>query len=252
MTRVLLGASSLLSNGAMLGPAGTAMVAALARALQVPVIVAAESYKCSEKVQLDSIVYNELGHPCEIALMAAPGGAAGGGGASSEDGAATGSNSAAAAVASLYIPVPQRQSGYRGAADARAATSSTVDVGSADNNNTISDPVTVPARWRSSTTNNNNNASESSSSATPPPPPFSVVNLRYDLTPIGNISVVATETGLTPPTSIPVLMRELQQSDQQLQVQQLQLQQQQQRQQPVQPPIQQQKHGGGTSSVMES
>ena len=30
------------------------------------------------------------------------------------------------------------------------------------------------------------------------------------MTPIGNISVVATETGLTPPTSIPVLMREIQ------------------------------------------
>jgi translation initiation factor 2B subunit (eIF-2B alpha/beta/delta family) len=39
--------------------------------------------------------------------------------------------------------------------------------------------------------------------------PFQVVNLRYDLTPIGNISVIATETGLIPPTSIPVLIREL-------------------------------------------
>jgi translation initiation factor eIF-2B subunit delta len=36
-----------------------------------------------------------------------------------------------------------------------------------------------------------------------------VVNLRYDLTPISNISVVATEIGLIPPTSIPVLIREL-------------------------------------------
>ena len=39
--------------------------------------------------------------------------------------------------------------------------------------------------------------------------PFDVINLRYDLTPIGNISVVATEAGLIPPTSIPVLIREL-------------------------------------------
>lgn len=45
------------------------MVAALAKARQIPVIVAAESYKCSEKVQLDSIVFNELGHPAEIAVM---------------------------------------------------------------------------------------------------------------------------------------------------------------------------------------
>ena len=39
------------------------------------------------------------------------------------------------------------------------------------------------------------------------------LQLRYDLTPIGNISVVATESGLIPPTSIPVLIRELQASD---------------------------------------
>lgn len=45
------------------------MVAALAKAQQIPVIVAAESYKFSEKVQLDSIVYNELGHASEIAVM---------------------------------------------------------------------------------------------------------------------------------------------------------------------------------------
>lgn len=45
------------------------MVAALAKALQIPVIVASESYKFSEKVQLDSIVHNELGHPSEIAVM---------------------------------------------------------------------------------------------------------------------------------------------------------------------------------------
>jgi translation initiation factor 2B subunit (eIF-2B alpha/beta/delta family) len=36
-----------------------------------------------------------------------------------------------------------------------------------------------------------------------------IISLRYDLTPISNISVVATETGLIPPTSRPVLIREL-------------------------------------------
>lgn len=51
------------------------MVAALAKALQIPVIVAAESYKFSEKVQLDSIVYNELGHASEIAVIGTAAGA---------------------------------------------------------------------------------------------------------------------------------------------------------------------------------
>lgn len=60
------------------------------------------------------------------------------------------------------------------------------------------DPIALPAHYA--------HYAHSSDAALP----FNVVNLRYDLTPIGNISVVATETGLTPPTSIPVLMREMQ------------------------------------------
>lgn len=43
----------------------------------------------------------------------------------------------------------------------------------------------------------------------PPPPPYQVLNLRYDLTSIRNVSAVITEVGLIPPTSIPVLIREL-------------------------------------------
>ena len=43
------------------------MVASLAKARRVPVIVVSESYKFCEKVQLDSIVYNELGCAGEIA-----------------------------------------------------------------------------------------------------------------------------------------------------------------------------------------
>jgi len=184
VTRVLLGASSLLSNGAMLGPAGTAMVAALAKARQIPVIVAAESYKCSEKVQLDSIVFNELGHPAEIAVMGSVGNADG---------------------SSSVGPVPQRQPGYRG-----AATSSPSEGTGADQQQqamAVADPISLPTFYAQS--------SEGITNTTPLP--FNVVNLRYDLTPIGNISVVATETGLTPPTSIPVLMREMQQSQQQQQ-----------------------------------
>ena len=179
VTRVLLGASSLLSNGAMLGPAGTAMVAALAKAQQIPVIVAAESYKFSEKVQLDSIVYNELGQSSEIAVMGITG---------ASDEHAVG-----------LVPLPQRQPGFRGTA---AVLSSAVDsgVGAA----VECDPIALPSSWLG-----NGDVSIAGQQL-----PFGVVNLRYDLTPIGNISVVATETGLTPPTSIPVLMREMVQSDQ--------------------------------------
>ena len=132
--RVLLPASAMLSNGSMLAPAGTAIIASLARQEKLPVIALSESYKFSERVQLDSIVHNELGSPREIAVSDGVGGA-----------------------------VPQTTPGYYGTA-------------------TKADGAALP---------------------------FNVVNLRYDLTPISNISLVATETGLIPPTSVPVLLREL-------------------------------------------
>lgn len=141
VTAVLLGASSLLSNGALLAPAGTAMIASLAKSRRIPVIVASESYKFSERVQLDSIVYNELGHTDEILL------------------GKTGD------VEKKLGTVPEAAQ-----AEYEDGTTETAAVGSL---------------------------------------PFTVVNLRYDVTPISNISVVATEAGLIPPTSIPVLMREI-------------------------------------------
>ena len=61
-----LGASALLSNGTVYAPAGTGMIACLAKNKRVPVIFAAESYKFCEKVQLDSIVSNELGDQREL------------------------------------------------------------------------------------------------------------------------------------------------------------------------------------------
>lgn len=133
-TRVILGASAMLSNGSMLADAGNAMIASLAKSKQIPVIALCESYKFSERVQLDSIVHNELGSNREIAV------------ADDKDGVVT-----------------QLNTGYCGAA-------------------TQHDNKSLP---------------------------FNIVNLRYDCTPIGNISAVATETGLIPPTSVPVLIREL-------------------------------------------
>lgn len=61
VTRVFLGASSVLSNGTVYSRLGTASVAMVAHAFNVPVIVCCEAYKFHERVQLDSICSNELG-----------------------------------------------------------------------------------------------------------------------------------------------------------------------------------------------
>lgn len=61
VTRVFLGASSVLSNGTTYSRVGTACVAMVAHAFRVPVLICCEAYKFHERVQLDSICSNELG-----------------------------------------------------------------------------------------------------------------------------------------------------------------------------------------------
>lgn len=61
VTKVFLGASSILSNGTVYSRVGSACVAMVANAFHVPVMVCCETYKFHERVQLDSICFNELG-----------------------------------------------------------------------------------------------------------------------------------------------------------------------------------------------
>ncbi|XP_020571847.1 translation initiation factor eIF-2B subunit delta-like isoform X2 [Phalaenopsis equestris] len=63
VTRVFLGASSVLSNGTVYARVGTACIAMVAHAFQVPVLICCEAYKFHERILLDSICSNELGDP---------------------------------------------------------------------------------------------------------------------------------------------------------------------------------------------
>mmetsp|Transcript_8740 Transcript_8740/g.12127 ORF Transcript_8740/g.12127 Transcript_8740/m.12127 type:complete len:507 (+) Transcript_8740:26-1546(+) len=258
-TKVLLGASCLLSNGSMLAPAGTAMVAALAKARQVPVLVAAESYKFSDKVQLDSIVFNELGNGAEIVSMQPPSAAAmnivgaaygatgsggsgvsntasggdgvegsggnkgergGSGGEKGDRGAAGGAQSKASADPSSsassassapvdnnpqgWIPTPTLQPYYRGPAETLLLTDNSNSGGGSG-----CEHIALPLASYVNSNSSRTIGSATGVSGSAVRLPFDVINLRYDLTPIGNISAVATEAGLIPPTSIPVFIREL-------------------------------------------
>ncbi|KAL6526249.1 hypothetical protein OROMI_029889 [Orobanche minor] len=69
VTRAFLGASSVLSNGAVYSRVGTACVAMVAHQFHVPVLVCCEAYKFHERVQLDSICANELGDPDDISKV---------------------------------------------------------------------------------------------------------------------------------------------------------------------------------------
>ncbi|ALC41705.1 eIF2B-delta, partial [Drosophila busckii] len=67
-TKVLLGAHALLANGYVMARTGTAQVALVANAHNVPVLVCCETHKFSERFQTDAIVYNELCDPNQLVL----------------------------------------------------------------------------------------------------------------------------------------------------------------------------------------
>ncbi|XP_077287404.1 eukaryotic translation initiation factor 2B subunit delta [Arctopsyche grandis] len=66
INKVILGAGALLANGYVMARAGTAQIAMVAHAYNVPVLVCCETHKFSERAQTDSFVYNEIGDPDEL------------------------------------------------------------------------------------------------------------------------------------------------------------------------------------------
>ncbi|XP_028095657.1 probable translation initiation factor eIF-2B subunit delta isoform X2 [Camellia sinensis] len=123
VTKVFLGAASVLANGTVYSRVGTACVAMVAHAFHVPVLICCEAYKFHERVQLDSICSNELGDPDDISK------------------------------------VPGR-----------------MDMNYLDN-------------WTSKEN-------------------LQLLNLVYDATPSDYISMIITDYGMVPPTSVPVIVRE--------------------------------------------
>lgn len=73
VTKVLLGASSLLANGYVMGHIGASQIALVAKSRNVPVLVCCETYKFSERVITDSFALNELGPTTELVSSLPPG-----------------------------------------------------------------------------------------------------------------------------------------------------------------------------------
>ena len=133
VTKVYLGASALMSDGGLLGRVGTACVALSAHMHHIPVLVCCESYKISNRVQLESITGNELGDPSQVAV-----------------------------------------------------------VGNSNNSNPEDDGEkdSVLKDWLDMDN-------------------LRLLNLLYDLTPSEFVSGIVTELGIIPPTSVAVLLREM-------------------------------------------
>jgi len=67
VSKVFLGAFSMLSNGNVISRVGTAGVAMMANRFNIPVMICCETYKFVERAQLDGICFNELGDPNTLA-----------------------------------------------------------------------------------------------------------------------------------------------------------------------------------------
>lgn len=131
------------------------MVALMAHTMSIPVICCCETYKFSERVQLDSIVSNEIGD-CED-----------------------------------LVPI----SGYA------PMSESVLPVGKSDGlyaSQLHSNRVSIPSHqilngWQQKDVSGGN---------------IKVLSLLYDVTPSEFVTVVITEVGLIPCTSVPVIIRE--------------------------------------------
>ncbi|KAE8884624.1 Translation initiation factor eIF-2B subunit delta [Phytophthora fragariae] len=144
VTKVFLGAAAFMSNGVAVARVGTALVAMTAHEANVPVLFCCETYKFSDRVQLDAITHNELGDPDELV--------------------------------SSYCTDKSRS--RRRAGDSASGNASS----GSSNGHVLSD-------WRDLAD-------------------LKLLNLVYDVTPIDYVSMVVTELGMIPPTSIPAVLRE--------------------------------------------
>jgi len=177
-TKTIIGAQGLLSNGSVLSRTGTSQVLLMSHNHSIPTIILCETYKFSDKVQLDSFVSNELDDPEELIVRKTTISEPKASQMPTETKRST-SNSASAygSLASSASSLPDLNQGNKSHS-------------SGPNSKTLQTSELLNV-WKE-----NNN--------------FKILNLVYDVTPGEFIDVVITELGLIPCTSVPVVIREYQ------------------------------------------
>ncbi|CAL9737564.1 translation initiation factor eIF-2B subunit delta [Monosporozyma servazzii] len=181
---VLLGAHSILSNGFLYSRAGTAMIAMSANRRNIPVLVCCESLKFSQRVQLDSVTYNELADPNDLVSVDFK--------SPVERLANEGS------LLKQFIKerkeakkkqeeISNKSKGKSNNTGGKNGNKKT-DIKDT-NNNEESKNVNVLDDWQNLKSLN-------------------IVNILYDLTPPEYIKKVITEFGALPPSAVPVILRE--------------------------------------------
>ena len=223
---VLLGAHSILSNGFLYSRVGSAALSMTAKYHNIPVIVCCEALKFTNRVQLDSLTFNELADPNDLIdpLM-------------DESTNLSNSNSdnhildeIVTSTSKLQVGVCENlyknnlldqfikeRQGYlkeqqvkKDEMSQQSEKEKGIKSGQQGNggsnqqqkngNGSSANGSTKTKNKKSKKTKNINNWEEN--------PSLNIFNIMYDLTPPGYISKIITEYGALPPTSVPVILRD--------------------------------------------
>lgn len=179
---VFLGAHSILSNGFLYSRAGTAMIAMSAKRRNIPVLVCCESLKFSQRVQLDSVTYNELADPNDLVEIS-------------------------------YNNPMERRGHDNGLLNQFIKERELFKKQEMDNNNKGKNKQQQQQKEKQKQLDENKNKLIDNKSNNilddwKNLPSLNIVNILYDLTPPEYIKKIITEFGALPPSSVPVILRE--------------------------------------------
>ncbi|KAJ2451458.1 hypothetical protein EV183_003592 [Coemansia sp. RSA 2336] len=196
VSKVFLGAEAFFANGNMLSRAGTAMVAMAAHSYHVPVIVTCETYKFNERIQMDAVVSNELGVPDRLMYKTNAAGAEPVGPQSDKSFSEMEYSAYARDKYSTRPRWNNRNALQNETSSDVAATGKKAKGGQAAAAMSLEamalanlNQMCPLSDWRSNSR-------------------LRLLNLTQDITPPEFVSVIITEVGLIPTTSIPVVLRE--------------------------------------------
>lgn len=172
---VFLGAHSILSNGFLYSRVGTAMLAMSAKRRNIPVLVCCESLKFSQRVQLDSVTFNELADPDDLITI--------------DSKKLVDRDNVRGALLKQFLK--ERE-------DEKKKNSQDTKV---NGKNSHAPAPTVNTNPQEKTEKNVLDGWQQI-------PSLNIVNILYDLTPPEYIKKIITEFGALPPSSVPVILRE--------------------------------------------
>lgn len=174
---VFLGAHSILSNGFLYSRVGTAMLAMSAKRRNIPVLVCCESLKFSQRVQLDSVTFNELADPNDLVAI--------------DSKKLVDRGNVRGALLKQFLKERQEEKNknsqeIKGNGKNSSGSTSTAN---ANANPQEKAEKNILDGWQEI-------------------PSLNIVNILYDLTPPEYIKKIITEFGALPPSSVPVILRE--------------------------------------------